>query len=339
MLVMTGYLTGTGPQGTGPQPRVAKGTNRGRHATHIYTNAVRRGRHIEDVDDRAQNMTRKHRKTTLYAEDERASSTFPIHVVKAPSHAESQAIVSGESAETPVSIHDCGQTLDPYDCDIGQKRFNRAWRRILPHQTDYREFMHESVMSCVEHVRVSRLSDQGTFPVILQVRALCDFKKGSLMLAAVHGKILPKDSDAERLLARKKVTRDRDTRIVVKKVISHLSDVEVKVVTSHADHLRPGQQVNGAADSADATETQFVIWSPLLGPRSALKNLAPFWALRRCAGPTATHNMELGTDIFRETKLARAGNTTITQTTIHIATARNVSDIARGDVLLLPFVD
>ena len=119
---MAGYLTDTGPQGTGPQPRVAKGTNSGRHATHIYTNAVRRGRHIEDVDDRAQNMTRKHRKMTLYAEDERASSTFPIHVVKAPSHAESQAIVSGESAETPVSIHDCGQTLDPYDCDIGQKR-------------------------------------------------------------------------------------------------------------------------------------------------------------------------------------------------------------------------
>ena len=198
--------------------------------------------------------------------------------------------------------------------------------------------MHEWVMSCVEHVRVSRLSDQGTFPVILQVRALCDFKKGSLMLAAVHGKMLPKDSDAERLLARKKVTRDRDG-IVVKKVISHLSDVGVKVVTSHVDHLRPGQQVNGAADSADATETQFVIWSPLLGPTSTLKNLAPFWALHRCAGPTATHNMELGTDTFVYTKLARAGETTTTQTTIHIATARSVSDIARGDVLLLPFVD
>ena len=75
-----------------------------------------------------------------------------------------------------------------------------------------------------------------------------------------------------------------------------------------------------------------------------MENLAPFWALLRCVGPRADHNMELDVGTFRD-----AGFETITTAfpkmrkgivfTVNMPIARNSKPISAGEVVCLPSVD
>ena len=96
-------------------------------------------------------------------------------------------------------------------------------------------------------------------------------------------------------------------------------------------------------------ESLFRVYSPLLAGKNmnkradCIKNLAPFWALLRCAGPRASHNMELDSVVFRDPGFeAKASPYPHIPKgvgfTVHMPIARNVSHIAKGDVLSLPFL-
>ena len=75
-----------------------------------------------------------------------------------------------------------------------------------------------------------------------------------------------------------------------------------------------------------------------------MEKLAPFWALLRCAGPRASHNMELGTLVFRDPGFDTEANDYPkirkgVEFTVQIPIARNVSHITKGEVLCLPFLE
>ena len=76
-----------------------------------------------------------------------------------------------------------------------------------------------------------------------------------------------------------------------------------------------------------------------------MENPASFWALLRCGGPVEPHNMELDTVVLRDpgfgakaSAYPQAPKGSI-DFALHLPIARNVSHIAKGDVLCLPFVD
>ena len=225
------------------------------------------------------------------------------------------------------SLQECGKTLSPYDYESCQLSFSKA---IAGHMLLW---THASAIACVERVTVSRLSDQGKLRCILQARALHAFKKGSLILAPAYGELLPKDSDTKLQLA-------RSQGVVHTAMFSH---VEVKVVAAIGDRRR-------TAESREGKETPFVIGSPLLAgkaPRNrdvCMENLAPFWALLRCAGNRASHNMELDTMVFRDPGFETKAGTYPqipkgVEWTVQMPIARNVCHISKGEVLLLPFLD
>ena len=72
-----------------------------------------------------------------------------------------------------------------------------------------------------------------------------------------------------------------------------------------------------------------------------MKNLGPFWALLQCPGPRASHNMELDVMVFRDPGFDANANPCLhvpkgVAFTAQIPIARNVCNIAKGDVLTLP---
>ena len=231
-------------------------------------------------------------------------------------------------AKTPdPSLQERGETLDPYDYDLCQVSFSRA---VVGHISLW---AHLSANACVEGVEVSRRSDKDKLPFILQVRAKQAFKKGTLVLAPAYGELLPKDSDTELQLA-------RSQGVVHAAMLSH---VEVEVAAGCGDRRR-------TAESREPKVTKFVIGSPLLDGKApktrqgCMENLAPFWALLRCAGPRADHNMELDSVAFRDGGFDTIANDYPKMRkgvvfTVQMPIARNSSHISQGEVLCLPFVD
>ena len=69
-----------------------------------------------------------------------------------------------------------------------------------------------------------------------------------------------------------------------------------------------------------------------------MDNLGPFWALVRRAGPNASHNMKLDTEVLRDPGFDAKACQSFTFT-VRMPVARNVSHISKGDVLCLPFSD
>ena len=143
----------------------------------------------------------------------------------------------------------------------------------------------------VERVRVSRLSDDGKLPFILQLRAEEAFKKGSLVLTPAYGELLPHDADVAHHLE-----TARSQGVLHAAMLSH---VEVKVVAAGGDRRR-------SEERAQPRVSPFVMCSPLLAGKAAknradcMKNLAPFWALLQRPGPRASQNMELDVIVFRD---------------------------------------
>ena len=207
-----------------------------------------------------------------------------------------------------------GLTLDPYDYEYCHLSFTKA---VAQHMLLW---AHAAANAGVERVAASRLSDQGKLPIALQVRALEAFKKGSLVFAPAYGELLPNDSDAQLYLARSQGVAHA----------AMLSHVGVKVVVACGDRRRTLETrlVGKASKNRD----------------SCMGNIVPFWALLRCAGPRAEHNMVLETVVFRDPGFVLKASQYPhipkgLEVTVEMPIARNVSHISAGEVLRLPFHD
>ena len=149
-----------------------------------------------------------------------------------------------------------------------------------------------------------------------------------LVLAPALGEmVLVEDNDVDRS---KGVLRD-----------AMVSKVKLAVLTGKADR-------RCKASGVDEMNTMFEIRSPLLAGKqpknrdSCMANLPPFWALLRCAAPDSLHNMELDNVVFKHsgfevigTKYPKAAKGLGFSEDIQIA--RNIQEIAPGDILCLPF--
>ena len=231
--------------------------------------------------------------------------------------------------ETRVILHPSlqagGKTLDAYDYDVCEPSVTQAIAENMV------LWAHLSAQSCVERVTVSSLSDEGKLPFTLQVRAKECFKKGALVLAPAYGEVAPKGRDGQ--MARSQgVLHD-----------AMLSMLPLRVIAGHADRRR----------KVDIKEPRISTWeirSPLLAGKTpknrdqCLENLAPFWAVLRCAGPRASHNMELDHVVFSDSGFEVKGSKypklpSSLQFSVEVPILRNICNIEKGEVLCLPFFD
>lgn len=224
------------------------------------------------------------------------------------------------------SLRDPAEALTPYDYDFCQVPFMQSMARnmIL--------WSHMAVQSSTEKVLVSRVSDSGKLPLVVQARATEAFKKGALVLVPAFGELMLQDEEADAILAKSKGTIHE----------SMIDWVCVDVKARLADRRRKDRQ--------DAATTPLVIHSPLLAAKvvknreRCLENLPPFWALLRSAGVLAHHNMELEEVVLRdmgfEVKLGQLQKPTKgVDFTVHTVIARNSCAIAKDEVLCLPVLD
>jgi len=223
------------------------------------------------------------------------------------------------------SLQEGGTILDSYDYDIDESYFTQV---VVKHALLW---THLCTHSCVEHVTLSRLSDQGKLPFILQVRALEPFRKGALVLVPARGEILPGTVEDDQLAHSQGVVHE-----------AMLPHVQLKLIA--------GSHRRRRASDTEPKITPFVIRSPLLDGKkkkdqdTCMENIAPFWAVLRCVGPKASHNMEFDTMVFRDTgcdaktgqfpKLAKG-----VEFSVEIPILRNVSHISKGELLCLPFFE
>ena len=173
-------------------------------------------------------------------------------------------------------------------------------------------------------VSVYLMSNKGKLPYKLQVRADCDFKKGELVLAPFGGDLHASDEpDALKIRA--------DPNVLHHSMLSHTF-----------------LKVRASSKGSQPTSESYVIGSPLLGGKqlkkrdSCLQNIAPFWALCRCVGARADHNMELEDSVFHDQGLlSKTGKYPKLPGTSHFhvetQTMRNSKKISRGEVLALQF--
>ena len=185
-----------------------------------------------------------------------------------------------------------------------------------------------SVARGLADLRVTRQIEGGkeakakTGPVVLQVRAKRDFKKGTLMLVPTGGQVIADEGNAEKLY---------------------------KTDALHASMITgvPGsaQLQSSSKELGTVSKRVLRVISPLLDKRtqkSELANLNPFRALLRCFQPTDHSNMALEEVIQSDTgidwksaKLPQLPRGTKVLTVVTVA--RNSEDIAEGQVLVLPW--
>ena len=161
--------------------------------------------------------------------------------------------------------------------------------------------------------------DHGKEPLVLQVRAGKDFKKGTLILVPSGGQVVD-HSQAEKLC--------------------QTGALHASMVTAV-----PAWVKISSKEGKDDRNSEFRVISPLCDKRnhkSVLANLNPFWAMLRCFQPTDQSNMvfddllnnDSGIDL-KPAKLAPLPKNTKVCAVVTIA--RNSKDIAEGDVLVLPW--
>lgn len=189
---------------------------------------------------------------------------------------------------------------------------------------------HWSSLSCVERVRVSRLSDEDKFPLTLQVRALEAFKKGTLVLAPAYGYLIEACNGGDVALSQGLLHRAMLSKLALS-VSATVRDKRCKPKVNQSDR-----------------KTAFEIRSPLLAARKhtkfadLLENIPPFWALLRGASPKQPHNMELENTPFTDSgfdvkgvqfpKVAKGF-----ELIIDMPIARNCCNIEKDEILCLPF--
>ena len=222
------------------------------------------------------------------------------------------------------SLQEVGEVLHSYDYDTFENEFIKtvAWHNL--------QWANASTTLSVEGVQVSRLSEKGKLPIMLQVRATRAFKKGTLILTPARGEILLKETQGVKALA--------PSQGVVHEAM--LTDVDMTVVNKLGPERR-------GSEGDNKKKSAFMVRSPVLAGKapknreSCLENLPPFWALLRCTGPRAHHNMELSVEVFRDTGIDIKASTfpKVSKGVEFLASfpiARNVTNISAGEVLCLP---
>ena len=228
------------------------------------------------------------------------------------------------------SLREAGEALDDYNFDMCEVSVARA---IAEHMLLW---AHVSSQSSVERVTISQLSDQSKLPLILQVRANDSFKKGALVLVPAYGEVAHSQGED-----------DTFSPAPVAKMIHEalLPRVSMQIIAGNVDKRRK-------AEAKASRITAFEIRSPLLAAKSGnqkngqevLENLAPFWAVLRCAGPRAAHNMELETVSLSHGGFDAKGSKFPklpkgVELSGEIPILRNSSAIEKGEVLCLPFYE
>ena len=178
------------------------------------------------------------------------------------------------------------------------------------------------------------LSEEGKLPFVLQVVAMEAFKKGTLVLSPASGEVV-----------QSKCIESPSASAPSQGIIhaSMLSTVHATIYSGMKDRRKKEATESGKT-------AHFVIRSPLLDGKkvkcrqSCMENLVPFWAVLRCFGPRCSHNMELEDITFSadgfEPKAGKFPKSLKNmQVTVDLPILRNVSNIAKGDVLVLPFFD
>ena len=233
-----------------------------------------------------------------------------------------------EKEVKPVALHpsllDVISQLDPPEPDYMEVFYSK---RLVEHAVVW---AHGCSSACFELIRVSTVSETGKSPLVLQVRALGSFKKGTLFLVPAYGTLLLKSVTQAAKLSQTKGSVHKDM----------LSHVDVLVTSTVRDKRRTHK---------DKVENQsMVIHSPLLEKKSKnddqrMENLAPFWAMLHAGGPIATHNMEMDVVSFGDLGFEVRGSGFPKQPkgvsfNVSLPVARNVCHISAGDVLTLPYV-
>jgi hypothetical protein len=166
-----------------------------------------------------------------------------------------------------------------------------------------------------------------------------DFKKGTLYLAPTY-----QFTSDLRTAGTGDSKHKGDVNSASKEVLhkAMLSKVAVRVTAVVADKRSKQAKLN-----EDLHAALFEICSPLLGAKKlkdndpSLKNLAPFWALVRCATAQSCHNMELESVLFTDaginTKDIKFPKMKAAEFRAEFTIARNISAIKTGDILCLPF--
>ena len=120
-----------------------------------------------------------------------------------------------------------------------------------------------------------------------------------------------------------------------------LTSLKIQVVASRKT---PGRK----NDPSKNVTTVFQVRSPLAKKPKAntedkrLQNLNPFWAILRCAGAKSCNNMELDRVTFKDLGFSAPGaayGSRQLEFAVDIPILRNITNIAKGEILTLPFID
>ena len=120
-----------------------------------------------------------------------------------------------------------------------------------------------------------------------------------------------------------------------------LTSLKIQVVASRKT---PGKK----NDQSKNVTTVFQVRSPLAKKPKAntedkrLQNLNPFWAILRCADAKSCNNMELHSLTFKDLGFSVPGATygsSQLEFRVEIPILRNITNIAKGEILTLSFID
>lgn len=233
----------------------------------------------------------------------------PAHVVVHP-------IQQPGGSALPDYVND--DFVDQHFINAAQNVLIWAQRSVAP-TLAYVRVTRQSVDGKVKTMNGGNETHHAAGPLVLQVRAGKDFKKGTLVLVPSGGQVVD-HSKAEKLC--------------------QTGALHASMVTA----VPAWGKLSSIQSTANRNSTLQVI-SPLCDKRkhtSELANLNPFWAMLRCFQPTDQSNMvfedlnydDSGIDL-KPAKLAPLPRNTRVNTIVTIA--RNSHDIAEGDVLVLPW--
>jgi hypothetical protein len=193
-------------------------------------------------------------------------------------------------------------------------------------------------------LRVTRQSKDGKSPMVLQVRANRDFKKGTLVLVPAGGRVVVQGGSVTATGGRAAVT-GLENNLHAGSLIheSMLTEAPLRVCMST---YPVGKKLASTEDYVpEKNNESFRVISPLMDKKNhaaSMENLNPYWALLRCRSSKDPSNMVLEeqpfTDGGLDLKAAKfpplpRGFRMKTSVTI----ARNSSNIEQGQVLVLPW--
>ena len=242
----------------------------------------------------------------------------------------------------PIIVHpiqqEAGQALTLYDYDASEDAAKIAC------VSNVIMWAHMSAETSVADLRVTMQSKDGKSPMVLQVRANRDFKKGTLVLVPAGGRVVVQGGSVTATGGRAAAT-GLENNLHAGSLIheSMLTEAPLRVCMST---WPVGKKLASTEDYVpEKNNESFRVISPLMDKKNhaaSMENLNPYWALLRCRSSKDPSNMVLEeqpfTDGGLDLKAAKfpplpRGFRMKTSVTI----ARNSSNIEQGQVLVLPW--